>query len=191
MAEPAMTPTLDVRLELITEANAPAAARFLTSMPEADRTFFMEAVDDETPQRWGRDPVARRWLASTDGRTPIAYLGIVPGTGWSAHVGSLRLIVAPGWRRRGIGALLARRGLLEGMGMGLRKLTVGVVADREGDIEMFTAIGFTPEAVLRDHFRRADGEVHDLVLLSHMVDEAGGDLALLGVDRAVGLGEEP
>lgn len=167
---------------------APLAASFLASMPDGDRTFFKEPIDDDTPRRWGADERTVRWLAWIDGEDePVGWLAIVPGTGWRSHVGELRLIVAAAHRRRGIGAALARRGLLAGLDMGLRKVTVEVVADKPGDIEMFTTIGFEVEALLRDHFQRPSGSMHDLAILSHMVDEVGEDLQLVGIDRAVGL----
>ncbi len=166
---------------------APTAAAFLASMPEGDRTFFKEPIDERTPQRWGRDQRTVRWLARIEGEDePVGWLAIEPGTGWRSHVGELRLIVAASHRRRGIGAELARRGLVAGLEMGLRKVTVEVVADKPGDIAMFTAIGFDVEALLRDHFQRPSGTTHDLAILSHMVDEVGEDLELVGIDLAVG-----
>lgn len=168
---------------------APAAAAFLASMPEGDRTFFKEPIDEDTPQRWASDTRAVRWLAEEAGQDePVGWIAIVPGTGWRSHVGELRLIVAADQRRRGIGAALARRGLVAGLDMGLRKVTVEVVADKPGDIEMFTTIGFEVEALLRDHFQRPSGTTHDLAILSHMVDEVGEDLELVGIDLAVGQG---
>lgn len=179
----------ELRLVRIDAETAPTAATFLASMPEGDRTFFKEPIDDRTPQRWARDQGATRWLAWAEGSDePVGWLAMVPGTGWRSHVGELRLIVAAAQRRRGIGAALARRGLVAGLEMGLRKVTVEVVADKPGDIEMFTTIGFEVEALLRDHFQRPSGTTHDLAILSHMVDEVGEDLELVGIDRALGGG---
>lgn len=181
-------PPPDLNLRRITGENAEVATAFLAAMPEDDRTFFMEPVDDDTPARWAEDERSPRWLATADDGEPVAYLGIVPGEGWSSHVGELRLVVGARHRRQGLGAALARRGLVEGVRMGLTKLTVELVADKEGDIQMFTAIGFQPEALLRDHFRRRSGATHDLAILSHMVGEIADDLALVGIDEAVGQG---
>jgi hypothetical protein len=37
---------------------------------------------------------------------------------------------------------------------------------------MFTSLGFTGEALLRDHIRARSRELHDLVVLAHFADAA-------------------
>ncbi len=69
--------------------------------------------------------------------------------------------------------------------MGLRKLVVEVVADKEGDLAMFTAIGFEAEALLKDHIRDHAGALRDLLLLSHDVDAVAGSMGVGGLDLAV------
>lgn len=177
-------------LQRIAPSDVDRVVAFLAQMPEQDRTFFKEPTDAGTVSRWCTDDLGRRWLAEAEDGSPAAYLAVIPGVGWSAHVGELRLIVAADHRRRGLGTALARRGLLEGVRMGLAKLTVDVVADKQGDIDLFTAIGFEPEALLKDHCRSQAGDLHDLVVLSHQVQEVADGLGLVGVDHAVGLGAQ-
>lgn len=177
-------------LRRITADNAAMAVAFLQAMPAGDRTFFKEPVDDDAVQRWPAEAGRYRWLlVDPDAEEAVAFLAVIPGQGWSAHVGELRLIVAPGHRRRGLGSLLARRALLEGLALGLAKLTVEVAADKAGDIEMFTTIGFDAEGLLKHHIRDAEGALRDLVVLSHLVSGVREDLAVLGIDEAVGLGD--
>jgi hypothetical protein len=73
--------------------------------------------------------------------------------------------------------------------MKLRKIMVAVAADKEGDIAMFSSIGFRPEALLEDQICDSHGHLHDMVLLSHNVERVLQDLAAVGIDTAVGLGE--
>ena len=174
------------RLQRIRTGDAELVADFLTSMTEGDRTFFKEPVDVETVRRWGTEASRPRWLL-VDNTAPVAYVAVIPGVGWSAHVGELRLLVAPAHRRRGLGTRLARHALLAGVEMGLEKLTVEVAADKVGDLEMFTAIGFEPEGILRGHIRDRTGVFRDLVILSHQVRDVMGDLGRVGLDMAVGL----
>ncbi len=175
------------RLQRITTGDAQRVADFLTSMPEGDRTFFKEPVDIATVRRWGAESGRPRWLLVEDDQ-PLAYLAVIPGVGWSAHVGELRLLVAPAHRRRGLGTLLARQALLAGLEMGLEKLTVEVAADKAGDLEMFTVIGFEAEGILRGHIRDRTGVARDLVILSHQVRDVMDDMALVGLDVALGRG---
>jgi ribosomal protein S18 acetylase RimI-like enzyme len=176
-------------LRRITEGDAELVAEFMRSIPEGDRTFFKEDADLETARRWGREDRTLRWLLVGPAGEPQAFLAIIPGVGWSAHVGELRLIVGAEHRRRGLGRALARRGLIEGVRIGLRKLTVEVVADKRGDLEMFTTIGFEAEALLKNQIMDRSGELRDLVVLAHDVDEVREDMELIGLDEAVGLGD--
>ncbi|MGH2761672.1 MAG: GNAT family N-acetyltransferase [Thermoleophilaceae bacterium] len=176
-------------LTRIGPGDAALVTTFLETMPEGDRTFFKEPIDIDTVDRWCRESHNPRWLLIEDGK-PAAMLSIIPGAAWSAHVGELRLVVSPEFRRRGIGRRLARFGLTEAVRLGLEKIVVEVVADKEGDIEMFTSIGFRPEALLADHIRDRGGEVHDLVVLCHEVGDVAASMDVLGLDRAVGLGAD-
>jgi hypothetical protein len=69
-------------------------ARFLARVPEADRTFFKEDVDDpEARHRW-MQPGPARTIALEDDEV-VGWLAVVPKPGWSSHVGEVRLIVDP------------------------------------------------------------------------------------------------
>jgi hypothetical protein len=63
------------------------------------------------------------------------------------------------------------------------------VADKEADIAMFTSIGFEAEALLRDQICDRDGNLRDLVLLSHDVGPRSAVMDVLGLDSEVGIGE--
>ena len=103
----------------------------------------------------------------------------------SAHVGEIRLIVAQYARGRGVGMALARRLMVEAFSTSdLSKLSVEVVAEQQGTIRMFSKLGFTPEALLRDHLRDSDGNMHDLVILCHLAEEGLADFNALGLGNA-------
>lgn len=171
----------------ITIDDAPMLERFMHALPEGDRTFFKERFDEGTVRRWCEDDQARRWVLCDEG-VAKALLTIVPGIGWSSHVGELRLVVGAEHRRQGIGQRLARYGLMESLQLGLLKIIVEVVADRQGDIEMFTRIGFHGEALLEDQIRDRSGKLRDLVVLAHQVEDVSGGMRALGVEQAVGMG---
>lgn len=165
-------------------SDAAALADFLSRIPEEDSTFFKEDVRDPgIVDEWVGDRRGRRLVCLKDGGI-LGYVGVLPGIGWSGHVGELRLVVDQEHRRQGIGRELARRGLAEALGMGLRKIVVEVVADSEPAIAMFQAIGFQPEALLRDHVRDRRGDYRDLLLLAHSVEDTWESLAATGIDDA-------
>jgi ribosomal protein S18 acetylase RimI-like enzyme len=175
-------------LRPLATVDAEATARFLKVLPEGDLTFLKEPAHDDTVTRWLADERTRRWVAVGPDGELQAMLSIFPGALWSSHVGELRLVVGERFRRRGLGRRLARYGLAEALQMGLRKIMVEVVADKEGDIAMFETIGFQAEALLRDQICDRDGNLHDLVLLSHDVETGASAMEVLGLAGEVGLG---
>jgi hypothetical protein len=46
---------------------------------------------------------------------------------------------------------------------------------------MFRSLGFDPEALLEDHVRDSSGELHDLMILSHSVQESWGSMLSTGI----------
>jgi ribosomal protein S18 acetylase RimI-like enzyme len=158
---------------------------FFDRIPEGDRTFFKEDVlDPELVPTWVQDTRARRSVA-IEGNEIVGCVAVIPGVGWSSHVGELRLVVDPNRRRQGLGRTLARRGLIDAVRLGLRKIVVEVVADQTPAVTMFQRIGFNAEALLRDYVCDRAGELRDLVLLAHSVDDRSSEMATLGIDEAV------
>jgi L-amino acid N-acyltransferase YncA len=163
--------------------DADALTAFFAAVPEHERTFFKEDVSDRTTvEGWLGDERGRRGIACEDGAV-AGYVAVVPLVGWSDHVGEVRLVVAPGRRRSGVGRELARWALVQAVDCGLRKLVVEVVAEQDGAVAMFQALGFQAEGLLRDHVRDRDGALRDLVLLAHPIEEQWEAMATAGIDE--------
>jgi L-amino acid N-acyltransferase YncA len=159
-----------------------ALLRFFGDLPEGDLTFIKEEVTDpDTVRSWaaGNSP-GGRWVAVEDEEV-TGYVAVRPLPGWSDHVGELRLVVAPARRGTGLGRELARRALVEGVGSGLRKIVVEVVAEQGSALTLFTDLGFSGEALLRDHIRDRNGELRDLVLLAHHVSDTWAGMDTVGI----------
>jgi len=157
---------------------------FFARVPESERTFFKEEVlDHDTVQRWLTSARGRRGLA-LEGEHVLGYVAVVPLTGWSDHVGEVRLVVDPERRRSGVGRALSRWALLRALDSGLTKLTVEVVADQHGAVAMFGALGFKAEGFLHDHVRDHDGVLRDLILLAHPVADHWSAMATAGIGDA-------
>ena len=156
---------------------------FFDRVPESDHNSFAEDVfAPGLMESWLEDTRARRAVA-VDGADVVGYVAVLPLVGWSSHVGSLRLVVDPEVRGKGVGRGLARYGLLTGLDLGLTKLVVEVVADAEPAIGMFQDLGFEPEALLRDHVRDKRGELRDLVVLAHLVEGTWSGMATAGLQE--------
>jgi L-amino acid N-acyltransferase YncA len=164
-----------------------ALLRFFEALPEGDLTFIKEEVTDpETVRSWASGPAAgSRWVAEEDGEV-TGYVAVRPLPGWSDHVGEVRLVVAPSRRGTGLGRDLARRALVEAVRSGLSKLVVEVVAEQGAALALFTGLGFTGEALLTDHIRDRNGELHDLMVLAHHVGDTWSGMDTVGVADELG-----
>jgi ribosomal protein S18 acetylase RimI-like enzyme len=91
------------------------------------------------------------------------------------------VIVDPEHRGRGIGRALARHAVQEALELGLTKMVVEVIADQESTMWMFRSYGFEPEALLKDHVRDQSGQLRDLMILAHSVEESASALATAGI----------
>src|SRR4051794_1922204 len=163
-----------------------ALRRFFAAIPAPDHAFFKEDVSDpRVLRRWIDDEGGVRLAGFLDAGEIGAIAAVWPGIGRSSHVGDLRLFVAAGARRQGIGQRMARRALAEALRRGIWKLSVEVVASQQGTIDMFLALGFQAEALLRDQLFTPGEGADDAVLLAHLAEEAGEDARLAAPDEAL------
>jgi ribosomal protein S18 acetylase RimI-like enzyme len=156
---------------------------FFQRVPEGDRTLVKEPVTELiVVEGWADDARAMRFVARADGDV-VGYVSVVPGVGWSRHVGELRLVVDPAVRRRGIGQRLARHALRVALEASLTKVVVEVVAVQDSTIALFTRLGFRAEALLEDQVQDPSGNYIDLIVLANRTDADWGLLATVGLDE--------
>ena len=164
----------------IEPSDEPALIRFFERIPDSDRTFLKEDVSDPAVLEAWASPGAARSIA-VDGDDVVGSVAVVPLHGWSSHVGEVRLVVDPARRGQGIGRALAQRAVLDALELGLAKVVVDVIADQTALIAMFRSLGFEPEALLTDHVRVRSGELRDLLVLAHSVDQQWASMAQAGI----------
>jgi putative acetyltransferase len=87
----------------------------------------------------------------------------------SRHVADVGLMVAPGWRRRGVG-----KGLLEAAERWARerrvhKLELHVFPHNAAAIALYERAGYVREGYRHDHYRRA-GRFYDAILMARVLD---------------------
>jgi len=164
-------------------------ARFVqlvTELSDESHRFLKEHLDpsEEAFERILRAPSRRLVAVRPDGAI-VGLAGAFPGTGWSAHVAELRIVVANAWRGKGVGRALARAALLEAWEMGCSHSFVEVVAEQEALVDMFQDMGFEPEALLVDFVRDEAGQCHDLMLLTHRTDHVPEPVEVLDLEVAL------
>ena len=164
---------------------ADALITFFGRLPSEDLTLMREDVTEPDIVRgWAGRPA--HWVA-LDGDAVVGFAAVRPLPGWSDHVGELRLVVDSAHRRAGIGRRLARHALTDAVRAGRRKVVVELATDQEHSLAMFGSLGFTGEALLRDHIRDRQGNLRDLIMLAHFVDATWASMNTIGVSAELGV----
>jgi ribosomal protein S18 acetylase RimI-like enzyme len=178
-----------LHIEPLAEQHLLALRGFVNGLSDFDLTFIKEDLDEATLLSWVRGQArGKRWVAKSadTGDAILGLVALVPKVGWSTHVGELRVVVLPERRGLGVGTALTRQATQQAVEMGIAKLVVEVVAGQEPAIGLFRALGFVPEALLTGYIRDRSGQVQDLAVLAHDVDDNWSGMAAVGVEDAVG-----
>jgi RimJ/RimL family protein N-acetyltransferase len=97
----------------------------------------------------------------------VGQLGLhVAGYG----VADLGMLVAEGWRRRGVGSALLREGIDRARQAGAHKVSLQVWPHNRAAIALYERFGFRREGRLRRHYRRRSGELWDAILMGLPLD---------------------
>ena len=85
-------------------------------------------------------------------------------------VADLGMLVAPGWRRRGVGSALMAEAIARARAAGAHKLTLQVWPHNTAALALYERFGFQREGYLRRHYRRRSGELWDAVVMGLPLD---------------------
>lgn len=169
----------ETTIRAITPGDEAALAAMFAGLSERDLTVIREDLTASTAGV--ADGPGLRWVAAREDGTVDGYATLTRLPGWSDHVGELRLVVGEARRGSGIGRRLVQEALRAGLAAGLTKVMIELATDEDRVLTMFGELGFTGEALLRDHIRGRDGELRDLIVLAHHAHEAAEAIGLLGV----------
>ena len=147
---------------------------FCTIGPE-ERHYLKEDVTNPN--------VIRRWAETLNYDHVIPMLAVYDGKiigdatlhrtrfGWSQHVGEIRLVTHPAYRRKGLGSLLAREIFFLALKLKLDKVVAQMMEEQQSAVQVFSRLGFQQEAVLKDYVTDIQGEKHDLIIMSQSIVE--------------------
>jgi RimJ/RimL family protein N-acetyltransferase len=80
-------------------------------------------------------------------------------------VANVGMLLLDGWRGRGIGTALLRTGLEWAQNRGAHKAALEVWPDNEAALALYRRAGFVEEGRKRRHYRRANGELWDAIIM--------------------------
>jgi RimJ/RimL family protein N-acetyltransferase len=162
-----------VSLRLMSAGDEASVLAFAGQVPAHDLLFLRRDITQpKVVSAWVRDIEAGdiTSLLALDGQDILGCTAVVcDQKSWSPHVGDVRVLLSPAMRAQGLGRVLIQECFLIALGLGLEKVTAQMTADQVGAIGVFESMGFTPEALLRDHVRDRSGVKHDVVILGHDV----------------------
>jgi len=165
----------EVTLRLMVREDEDKLLSFFRSVPDEDRIFLADDVTNRA--------VIRRWVRELDYESVLPILAekeekiIADVTlrtnrmGWMRHVGEIRCVVALEHRRQGLATIMVSRLIEHAVLMGLDKIVFRAMDTQTGAIKAMEALGFTKEAVLRDHVTDLRGRPHNLVIMTNYVAE--------------------
>jgi RimJ/RimL family protein N-acetyltransferase len=150
-----------------------AMLAFANTLPEHDLLFLGRDLRHPRVIEAWQAAIEDGWIDSLIAEDEGRFVGtaalVRDPLGWSAHVGEIRLLVAPGKRGGGIGRDLLEAIYSVAVERGVEKLIAQMTPDQIGSVMLFESLGFRAEALLKDHVRDADGKPHDLAILAHDV----------------------
>jgi RimJ/RimL family protein N-acetyltransferase len=143
---------------------------FFRRLSPEDRQFLK---DDVT-----RPEIIEGWIRDLNYERVLPVLAIHEGRvvgdatlhrqlhGWMRHVGEIRVVTDPFFRRRGLATVLAREIFYLALQAGLDKMVAEMAADQLAALKVFAKLGFQQETRLADHIIDLHGRKHDLVVLT-------------------------
>jgi RimJ/RimL family protein N-acetyltransferase len=167
-----------VTLRLMGPSDRDAVLALARSLPPHDLLFLRtDITQPDVVDEWIANIKAGRTatvLAEAGGQLAGYALVHLNDALWTRHVGEIRMIVHPDYRRSGLGRQLAAEIFALAKSLGLGKLTAQMTPDQRGARATFERLGFHVEAVLSDHVIDREGGTHDLVVMSHDVTGFSG-----------------
>lgn len=87
-------------------------------------------------------------------------------TGWSQHVGQIRVSVHHDFQGIGLGYQMARELFVIAQSMHIDKVLAEMMDVQTGAVKVFERLGFKTEHTFKNHVRDLDGNLHDLIVMS-------------------------
>ena len=175
-------------LRLMTSGDEAALLAFANAVPSHDLLFLRRDIRvAKVLTAWMREMESGQlWslVALRDGQIVGSAVIARDPHSFSAHVGDLRVLLAPSARDQGLGRALIQESFLVALGLGLDKLTAHMTADQTAGIAVFEDMGFRAEALLRDHVRDDNGKTFDIIILSQDVQAHLAKMDLYGLPEA-------
>jgi L-amino acid N-acyltransferase YncA len=179
MAEYPKTVTLKdnnrVELRLMRDKDMDALLEFYRSIPEENRQFLRIDVTNRKnlESRFGNlDYVHVYPILALDENKIVGIATIFKAEmGWKRHLGEVRVLIAPNYRRKGLGTIFVRELFFYALKSKICKIQAEMVEDQKSAIAAFEKLGFRKEATLRKHITDTHGKRENLIIMTLDVED--------------------
>jgi L-amino acid N-acyltransferase YncA len=159
----------EILIRKMTRQDLEASLAFFESLFEEDRAYLRRDVANrevvEQRIREMESGSTRRLLAVVGDEIVADGALELSGEEWKRHVGELRLIIAPAYRRRGLGIRMARELFLLAASERVEEIVVRMMRPQKAARAIFRKLGFHREVVLPDYVRDQSGATQDMILM--------------------------
>ncbi|MDF1536580.1 MAG: GNAT family N-acetyltransferase [bacterium] len=157
-------------LRAMTKQDDRALMDFFESLTEEDRLYLRNNVSSYR--------VVREWFENLNYNRVFPLLALVDGRivanatlhrkpfGWMRHVGEIRIVVSPEFRKKGLARIMAAEIIANAREAGLEKLTAEMAVSQKDAFEAFHKLGFKDEAKLKGYIRDGKNRGHDLLIMT-------------------------
>lgn len=169
-----------VAIRSMTQDDVDRSAVFFESLSPEDQAYLRRDVSDrevvEERIRAMRSGSVERVVALVDDRIVADAALEFESLAWKKHVAEVRLIVAGGFRRKGLGTLLARELYSIATDANVEEIVVRIMRPQIAARSIFRKLGFHEETVLPDYVKDLDGHKQDLILMRCDLQELRSEL---------------
>jgi len=148
---------------------------FFQKLPEGDRQYLRVDVtkEDVVNRRMKQDDLHQHHrLVAIDNDKIVADATIYMEVyNWKKHLGEIRVIIHPDYRRKGLGTILIRELYVLANLLGIQILYVNIMEVQQGAQNIFSKLGFKKEIIKRGHVKDLNGKKHDLIIMSSNLKE--------------------
>jgi ribosomal protein S18 acetylase RimI-like enzyme len=151
---------------------------FFERVPKEDRLFLKEDVTDRS--------VIEEWTENLDYKRVLPIVAVESGTivadatlhrrtsGWTSHVGKIRVVVDRAFREKGLASRLVQELINIAENAGLDKIVVEVMDTQDTAKKAFERLGFKEEAKLTNYVKDLAGKRHDIAIMVHDITPMWG-----------------
>ena len=168
---------LEITFRLMTRDDRDALVAFAQSLQPEDLMFLR--LDITKPE------VIDQWIGHIEEGNTVTVLACesdrIIGYGtlhfnetwWTRHLGQVRILVQGDRRKLGLGRRLAVEIFQLAREKKIHRIFVQLAADQPRVRQLFEDLGFRAEALLTDWVMDREARTHDLLIMSHHVDDFG------------------